>query len=121
MTRPKLLITRRIPQEALALLAPHFEIDHYNRPTAIPRALLLKKVASKDGLLCLLTDKVDIELLARAPKLKAVSTYSVGFDHIDLKACSARGVAVTNTPGVLTETTADLAWALLMAPAADAA
>lgn len=117
MTRPSLLITRRIPQEALALLEPHFNITHYNKPTAIPRKLLLKSIMDKDGLLCLLTDKVNPELLARAPRLKAVSTYSVGFDHIDIKACTERGVAVTNTPGVLTETTADFTWTLLLAAA----
>lgn len=115
MTKPKLLITRRIPDEALKLLVPHFEIEHYNKATAIPRPLLLRKVKDKDGLLCILTDKVDPQLLAAAPKLRAVATYSVGFDHIDIAACSARRVAVTNTPGVLTETTADFTWALLLA------
>jgi glyoxylate reductase len=78
---------------------------------------LLKRAADKDGLLCLLTDKIDPELLAAAPALKAVSTFSVGYDHVDVPACRARGVAVTNTPGVLTESTADFTWALLMAAA----
>ena len=117
MTKPKLLITRRIPDEALKLLAPHFEIDHHDQAAAIPRPLLLRKIKDKEGLLCILTDKVDARLLAAAPKLKAVATYSVGFDHIDIKACSARRVAVTNTPGVLTETTADFTWALLLSAA----
>lgn len=117
MTRPKLLITRSIPAEALALLKPYFDIDQYDKHTAIPRPLLLKKVKDKDGLLCILTDKVNPELLSKAPALKAVSTYSVGFDHIDVKACTQRGVAVTNTPGVLTETTADFTFALLLSSA----
>ena len=95
--------------------APHFEVDQFDKHTAIPRRLLLKKIRDKDGLLCILTEKVDQELLDAAPRLKAVATYSVGFDHIDVKACSARQVAVTNTPGVLTETTADFTWALLLA------
>jgi glyoxylate reductase len=111
------LITRRIPDEALALLRPHCSIDQHNFPTAIPRGILLKKIAKAEGLLCILTEKIDQELLSRAPKLRCVSTYSVGFDHIDVPACSKRGIVVTNTPGVLTETTADFTWALLMAAA----
>jgi len=117
MQRPKILITRRIPEEALRLLVPHFEVAHYDKPTAIPRRLLLSKIRDKEGLLCLLTDKVDRELLDMAPGLKAVSTYSVGFDHIDLAACAERRIAVTNTPGVLTETVADFTWALILAVA----
>jgi len=115
MSKPKVLVTRRVPQECLDLLMPHFELEHFNKGTAIPRKLLLKSVKDKDGLLCLLTDKIDGELLSAAPKLKAVSTFSVGYDHIDVPACKARGVTVTNTPGVLTESTADFTWALLMA------
>lgn len=117
MAKPKVLITRRVPQECLDILKPHFELEHYDKGTAIPRKLLLKKAADKDGLLCLLTDKIDPELLAAALKLKAVSTFSVGYDHVDVPACKARGVVVTNTPGVLTESTADFTWALLMAAA----
>ncbi|MBI4376936.1 MAG: D-glycerate dehydrogenase [Elusimicrobia bacterium] len=117
MVKPRILITRRIPEEALALLRPGFEIDHYDKPTPIPRKLLLAKIKDKQGVLCILTEKIDQELLEAAPALRAVSTYSVGFDHIDVKACTERGVLVTNTPGVLTETSADFAWALLMAAA----
>ena len=117
MAKPKILVTRRVPQECLDILKPHFEIDHFNKDTAIPRPLLLKRIQDKEGLLCLLTDKVDGELLAKAPRLKAVSTYSVGYDHVDVGACAARGVVVTNTPGVLTESTADFTWALLMSSA----
>lgn len=115
MNRPKILIARRIPQEALKLLEPHFEIDHHDKPVAIPRRALLSRVRNKEGLLCILTDKVDRELLARAPRLKCVSTYSVGFDHVDLGACTERGIAVTHTPGVLTETVADFTWTLILA------
>jgi lactate dehydrogenase-like 2-hydroxyacid dehydrogenase len=79
---------------------------------------LLKRVAGCDGILTLLTDRVDDELLdAAGPVLRVVSNYAVGFDNVDVAACARRGVAVGNTPGVLTETTADLAWALLMAAA----
>jgi len=115
MSKPKVLVTRRVPQECLDILKPHFELEHFNKGVAIPRKQLLKSVKDKDGVLCLLTDKIDDELLAAAPKLKAVSTFSVGYDHIDLPACKARSVNVTNTPGVLTESTADFTWALLMA------
>ncbi len=115
MSKPKVLVTRRVPQECLDLLRPHFGVEYFDKGTAIPRRLLLKSVKNKEGLLCLLTDKIDSELLAAAPNLKAVSTFSVGYDHIDVPACKARGVVVTNTPGVLTESTADFAWALLMA------
>ncbi len=114
MTKPKILITRRVPQEALDLLAPHFELDHHDKAVAISRKDLLRRVRGKDGVLCLLTEKIDPELLKAGAALKAVSTFSVGFDHIDIPACTARGIPVTNTPGVLTETTADFTWALLM-------
>ncbi len=117
MPKPRLLITRRVPPEALASLKPSFEIEHYDKPTAIPRPLLLKRVKDKDGLLCLLTEKIDPALLAAAPQLRAVSTISVGYDHVDVPALTARRVVLTNTPGVLTETTADFTWALLMAAA----
>ncbi len=117
MPKPRILVTRRVPQECLDALKPHFEIEHFNKEVAIPRKLLLRKVADKDGLLCLLTDKIDDELLDAGPKLKAVSTFSVGYDHVDVPACARRGVAVTNTPGVLTESTADFTWTLLMAAA----
>ncbi len=117
MPKPKLLITRQVPDEALALLRPHFDIEHYDKDTAIPRKMLLQKIKDKDGALVILTEKVNQELLDAAPRLKCVSTYSVGFDHVDVEACTRRGVAVTNTPGVLTETTADFTWALLMASA----
>ena len=83
-----------------------------------PRDELLRRVAGCDGVLTLLTDRVDDEFLdAAGPQLKVVSNYAVGFDNIDVAACARRGVAVGNTPGVLTETTADLAFALLMAAA----
>ncbi|MDE2038999.1 MAG: D-glycerate dehydrogenase [Elusimicrobia bacterium] len=113
--RPKVLVTRAIPEEAFALLEKHFKLERYDKHAAMPRALLLRRIRDKDGLLCILTDKVDVELLEAAPRLKAVATYSVGFDHVDVKACALRRVVVSNTPGVLTETTADFTWALLLA------
>lgn len=117
MGKQKILVTRRVPRECLDLLRPYFSIEHYDKGTAMPRPLLLKKIADKHGLLCVLTDRVNEELLACAPRLKAVSTFSVGYDHVDVRACAARGIPVTNTPGVLTDSTADFTWALLMAAA----
>jgi glyoxylate reductase len=115
--KPKLVITRHLPPESLAIVAPHFQIFHWNKGNAIPRKLLLKQLKDADALLCLLTEKIDPELLAAAPNLKMVATISVGLDHVNVPACTKRGVPVTHTPGVLTETCADFAWALLLASA----
>ena len=89
----------------------------YRGPQPIPRAVLLAEVRAADGLLCQLTERVDADLLAVAPHLRAVANCAVGYDNIDVAAAEARGVVVTNTPDVLTETSADLAWALLLAAA----
>ena len=116
--RPRVLVTRRIPDEGLDPIAAACELDLWTDELPPPRDELLRRVAGCDGVLTLLTDKVDAGFLdAAGPGLRVVSNYAVGFDNIDVAACAARGVAVGNTPGVLTETTADLAWALLMAAA----
>ena len=97
------------------MLDRHFEVDYWTPAERISREELLKRVADKDGLVCLLTEKVDEELLTRAPKLRIAATVSVGYDNIDVAACTGHKVAATNTPGVLDDTTADFAWTLLMA------
>jgi len=97
------------------VLEQHFEVEYWAPPERITREELLKRVADKDGLVCLLTEKVNEELLARAPKLRIAATVSVGYDNIDVEACTRRKVAATHTPGVLDDTTADFAWTLLMA------
>jgi len=118
MTKPKVFVTRRLPAAAMRVLEPACDVTLWdNAELPLPREELLRAVADVDGLLCLLTDRVDAELLAAAPRLRAVATMAVGYDNIDVPACSARGVLVSNTPGVLTETTADLAWALMLAAA----
>jgi len=117
LSKPKALVTRPLFPAARAILENNFDVEYWPVQEKIPRAELLKRVADKDALVCLLTEKVDDELLGDAPKLRIVSTVSVGYDHIDVPACTRRNVMVTNTPGVLDETTADLAWALLMAVA----
>jgi glyoxylate reductase len=115
VSKPKALATRPLFPAARAILDQQFETEYWTRPERIPRAELLARLADKEALVCLLTEKVDEELLAAAPKLRVVATVSVGYDNIDVPACTRRKVVATNTPGVLDETTADLAWALLMA------
>ena len=115
---PRVFVTRRIPEAGLAAVRAVAEVDLWDDELPPPREVLLERVRGVDGLLSLLTDRVDSELLdAAGPGLKVVSNYAVGYDNIDVAACHERGVAVGNTPGVLTETTADLAFALLMAVA----
>jgi len=116
--RPRVFVTRRISEEGLARIAALTDADIWPDDLPPPRAELLRRVAGIDGLLSMVTERIDDELLVRAgPQLKVVSTFAVGFDNIDVPACTRRGVAVGNTPGVLTESTADEAFALLMAAA----
>ena len=115
---PHVFVTRRIPEEGLAPLREACGVDLWPEELPPPRGELLRRVVEADGLLALLTDRVDEELLeAAGPRLRVVSNFAVGYDNIDVPACTRRGIAVGNTPGVLTETTADLAFALLMAAA----
>ncbi len=113
----KVYVTRRIPQKALDLLETECSLEVNPHDRVLSKKELLEAACDAEGLLCLLTDQVDAELLDQMPRLKIVANCAVGYDNIDVPACTARGVAVSNTPGVLTETTADMAWALLMAAA----
>jgi glyoxylate reductase len=115
--KPKVLVTRPLFPAARAILDQHFDAEYWTPAERIPRAELVKRVADKDALVCLLTEKVDEELLALAPKLRIAATVSVGYDNIDVPACTRHKVVATHTPGVLDETTADFAWTLLMAVA----
>ena len=116
--RPRVFVSRKIPEEGLSQIRAACETDIWEDELPPARDELLRRIAGCDGVLTLLTDRVDDEFLDVAgPRLKVVANYAVGFDNIDVDACARRGVAVGNTPGVLTETTADLAWALLMAAA----
>lgn len=117
MGKPKVFATRALFSEARAIVDAHFETDYWMQAGQIPRGELLNRVTDCEALICVITEKIDEELLAAAPKLRIAATVSVGYDHIDVAACTRRKVVVTNTPGVLDETTADLAWALLMAVA----
>jgi lactate dehydrogenase-like 2-hydroxyacid dehydrogenase len=116
--RPRVLVTRVIPDEGLDPVRDACEVDLWTDELPPPREELLRRVGGVDGLLSLLTDRVDDELLdAAGPQLKVVSNFAVGFDNIDVPACTRRGIPAGNTPGVLTETTADLAFTLLAAAA----
>jgi glyoxylate reductase len=113
--KPKIFVTRRIPPPGLELLEEVCDVE-VNPDEAPPtRELMIEKVRDVNGILCMLTDKIDADLMTRARNLKVVSSMSVGYDHIDVEAATKKGVYVTFTPGVLTEATADFAWALLMA------
>jgi hypothetical protein len=101
---PKVFCTRKIPQKALDALKGVVDLDLWEDEEAPPRDVLLRKVKDCDGLISLLTDKIDQELLDHAPKLKIITQMAVGFNNIDVQACTKRGVFVTNTPGVLTDT-----------------
>ena len=117
-SRPKVFITRRFPQAALDIVAAACDYTIWESDEQpVPRDMLLREAAEADGLLTLTSDRIDAELLAAAPRLRVIANTAVGYDNVDLAAMTARGVLLTNTPGVLTETTADLAWALLMAAA----
>lgn len=115
--RPRVFVTRALPGAGLEALAREAELEVWPEPGAPPRPALLAGAARAEGLLCMLTDRVDAELIARAPRLRAISSCSVGLDHVDLAAASARRIPVGHTPGVLTDTTAELAIALLFAAA----
>jgi glyoxylate reductase len=117
MSEPAVLVTRALVPEAMRALEGRVELDLYEGPPeAIPRDELLRRAEGKNGLLTILTERVDAELLkAAGPGLKIVANHAVGFDNIDLAECTRRGVLATNTPEVLTEATADLAWTLILA------
>lgn len=116
--KPNVYVTRRLPESVLDKLRESCEVRVWEREEEpVPRDVLEREIASADGLYCLLTDPIDDALLAKAPRLKVVSNMAVGYNNIDVSAATRRGVLVTNTPGVLTETTADLTFALLLAAA----
>ena len=116
-SRPRVFVTRRLPGDALDRLRHEADVEVWPEEPPPPTEQLLAGVREAHGLLCLLTDAIDAPLLAAAPQLRVVSTMDVGYDNIDVEAATRQGVLVTNTPGVLTETTADFAFALLLGAA----
>jgi glyoxylate reductase len=117
MPKPKVYCTHPLFDEARRILDANCDIQYWVQADRPPREELLRRVKDKEGLICLLTEKINEELLRAAPKLRIVANVAVGFDNIDVEACTKRGVVATNTPGVLDETTADFAWTLLLAVA----
>lgn len=115
--KPRVLVTREVFDETLKYLRQHCEVVDNQGDVSYAPAALGKALAECDGLMCCLTDRVDAALLAAAPGLKAVANIAVGYNNIDVLACTARGVMATNTPGVLDDSTADLAWALMLGAA----
>ncbi|MDY0094132.1 MAG: D-glycerate dehydrogenase [Candidatus Vecturithrix sp.] len=115
MSKPKVYVTRLIPQIGIDLLQAecHVEINPHDRP--LTRQELLENVQGCDGILCLLTDKIDAEVFDAVQGVKGVANYAVGYDNIDVPEASKRSIPVSNTPGVLTDATAEMAWALLFA------
>ena len=117
MPLPKAYVTRRIQDAGLSLLPGRVDFEVWEITAPVERAVLLEKAPGVQGLLCTLSDRIDEELLSRCPGLRVVSNYAVGYDNIDVEAATRRGVLVTNTPDVLTNATADVAFTLILASA----
>jgi glyoxylate reductase len=112
---PDVLVTRRLPSSVLACLEAAASIDLYTGDAAIPARELRARVAAKDALVCLLTDAVDRSVIDAAPALKVIANVAVGYNNVDVPYARSRGIVVTNTPDVLTESVADFTWALILA------
>jgi len=117
MAKPKVYVTRELPERGLKIIKQRFDAEVWPEYAPPPKKVILEKSKNVDALASLLSDKIDAEVFDVAPKLKIVSQLAVGFDNIDVQEATKRGIYVTNTPEVLTDTTADFAWALLMAVA----
>jgi len=117
LPKPRVYVTREMPERGLRTIKERFNTEVWPEYAPPPKKTIIEKAASVDALATLLSDKIDVEVFDAAPKLKIVAQMAVGFDNINVEEATKRGICVTNTPGVLTETTADFAWALLMAVA----
>jgi glyoxylate reductase len=117
MPKPKAYVTRELPERGLNVIRTYFEAEVWPEYAPPPKKVIVDKVKQVDALVSLLSDKIDAEVFSASPKLKIVSQLAVGFDNIDVGEATKRGIYVTNTPEVLTDTTADFAWTLLMAVA----
>jgi glyoxylate reductase len=110
----KIYVTRQLPEAALSLLNGCGDLRVWEPDEVIPRAVLLREVQQTDALLCMVTERIDEELLAHAHRLRIVANMAVGYDNVEVPALTRRGIVLTNTPGVLTETTADLVFTLIL-------
>jgi len=117
MSKPRVLVTRPVPEKGLERLRAVCDVHVYQSKLPPSRDVLLREIADCEGILSLLTDPIDAEVMSAAPRLKVISNMAVGYDNVDVKAATERKIPVGHTPGVLTETSADLAFALLMAAA----
>jgi len=117
MPKPKVYVTRELPERGLKIIKERFDAEVWPEYAPPPKKVIIEKVRNVDALASLLSDKIDAEVFDVASKLEIVSQMAVGFDNIDIPEATKRGIYVTNTPEVLTDTTADFAWALLMAVA----
>src|SRR5436309_8814623 len=117
MRKPKVFVTRLIPAAGLEQVREYCDADVWTEPLPPAADVLRRKVSDCEGLLSLLTEPIDAAVLDAAPRLRVVSNYAVGFNNIDVAAATQRGIAVGNTPGVLTDATADMAFALLISAA----
>jgi len=115
--KPKILVTRHVYPEAIDILQAHVEVEYNDSPDGFAPDRLRVAVADKQAIVCQLTDHIDADVMDAAASLRVIANVAVGFDNIDIAAATERGILVTNTPGVLTDTTADFAFALLMATA----
>ncbi len=113
----RVFVTRKLPGDALDRLRAEFDVDVWGLDRPPSKAEIIERIGDVEGLLCLLTERIDREVMDAAPRLRAISSYSAGLDHIDLEEATRRGIIVSYTPGVLTEAVADLAWALLLSVA----
>jgi glyoxylate reductase len=117
MPRLKVYVTRELPERGLRIIKKYFDTEVWTEYAPPPKKVIIEKAKNVDALVPLLSDKIDAEVFNAAPKLKIVAQLAVGFDNVDVQEATRRGIYVTNTPEVLTDTTADFAWALLMAVA----
>ncbi len=117
MMRPKVLISQKIFDEAVAVVKEDFEVEENKTDTPLPTSVLIQKLQDKLGAIILLTDQIDDNVLSQCPDLKIICNVAVGYNNIDIEACTRRRIMVTNTPGVLDDTTADFTWTLLLATA----
>ncbi|MGM0510479.1 MAG: 2-hydroxyacid dehydrogenase [Thermoplasmatota archaeon] len=111
------LVTRSIPENGIKKLKEKYNVEVNEESRVLKKEEIIERVGDKDALLCLLTDEIDEDIIEAGGQLKVISNYAVGYDNIDVEAATERGITVTNTPGVLTDATADIAWALMMAAA----
>ena len=115
--KPKILLTHRLLPEAMDILADNFDYELATSKPILEKSELIVKIRDKSGVLSLLVDQIDREVIDAAPELKIIANCAVGFNNIDTAYASEKGIMVTNTPGVLTDTTADLTWALILSVA----